>query len=160
VTLWRKVCHLPLPGIELLLIRVSCAVFANAVWWCGWSVSAFSPLHPKCLTRVAICRVVPANPLPRIFPCRTEGCPHPLHPAQQQVYFNTSHCRLFPSCFRFPQCHFSLSFKQPKALDGKRGDLQERRLFLSLTMFWHPLGSTCAYRGLSRPERKTHHSPP
>lgn len=79
MTRWRKVCHLPLPGIELLLTRVFCAVFANAVWRCGWSVSACSPLRPTCLTRVAICRVVPANPLPIIVPSKaapTHFTPH------------------------------------------------------------------------------------
>jgi len=70
----------------------------------------------------------PGESAPRIVPNRTEGCPHPLHPTQQQVCFKSSHCRLLPSCFRFPHCH--LSFKQPKALD-KRVDMQGRRLFLS-----------------------------
>jgi hypothetical protein len=159
VTLWRKVCHLPLTGIELLLTRVFRAVFANAVWRCGWSVSACSPLQLTCLTRVTIYRVVPANRLPRIVPSRTEGCPR-FTPHNNRSALKHCTAAIFPavsaSLSATSRCHSS----SPKRWTTRELTCRDEDIFLPLTMFCHPLGSTCAYRGLSRPERETDHSPP
>jgi hypothetical protein len=95
--LWRKVCHLPLSGIELLLTRVFCAVFANAVWRCGWSVSACSPLRPTCLTRVAICRVVPANLLPESSLAEPKAAPTRFPPHNNRSALKHPTAASFPA---------------------------------------------------------------